>query len=93
MLVATLEQERKQIYQTGHVAGEVEGRRQTLFQFIHWRFRPTQTQEENLAQQLATVNNVQDLAALTEIFLKVATFDEFVNALVSYLPKPKGKPE
>jgi len=41
MLVTTLEQERKKIYQAGQTEGLAEGaqaQRQTLLQFLQWRF-------------------------------------------------------
>lgn len=82
MLMATLEQERKSIYQ----AGQAEGQQRTLLQFLHWRFQPTEEQEAALAKQLARVTNLQHLTKLTEIFLQVNTFDAFAMRLKEFLP-------
>ncbi|MFZ4658082.1 MAG: Rpn family recombination-promoting nuclease/putative transposase [Caldilineaceae bacterium] len=82
MLVATLEQERKKIYQQG----QVEERRRTLLQFIHWRFQPTQEQEAVVAQQLSLITDLQQLTELTEIFLQVNTVDAFMAQLLTFVP-------
>ncbi len=89
MLVATLEQERKNIYQ----AGQAEGQQRTLLQFIHWRFQPTEEQEAAVAKQLVRVTDLQYLTKLTEIFLKVDTFDAFVTELNGFLPHEKETKE
>ena len=85
MLVATLEQERQKIYQRGQAEG-VEAQRQTLLRFIHWRFQTSEEEQANLVQQLAQIDRLQSLTELSEIFLQVATVDEFTKRIASYLP-------
>ncbi|MFN8489698.1 MAG: Rpn family recombination-promoting nuclease/putative transposase [Caldilineaceae bacterium] len=86
MLVATLEQERKKVYQQGKEAGVAEGQRQTLLRFVHWRFQTTDAEQAKIAQQLAQINDVQQLTELSELFLQVATLDEFTKRVIAYLP-------
>jgi len=87
MLVATLEQERKNIYQ----AGQVEERRRTLLQFIHWRFQSTTEQQAKLVQQLAQVTDLDQLTKLTEQFLQAANLTEFEAYLIKYLPSDENE--
>ena len=89
MLVATLEQERKKIYQQGKEAGLAEGQQQTLLRFVHWRFQTTDAEQAKIAQQLAQINDLQQLTELSEIFLRVATLDEFTKLVATYLPSHK----
>jgi predicted transposase/invertase (TIGR01784 family) len=95
MLVATLEQERKKVYQQGKDAGLAEGlaegQRQTLLRFVHWRFQTADAEQAKLAQQLAQINDVQQLAELSEHFLQVATLDEFTKLVASYLASHKSQ--
>ena len=63
MLVATLEQERKKIYQQGKDAGLVEGQRQTLLQLLQFRFQLNEEEQMKLAQQLATIVEAPSLTA------------------------------
>ena len=93
MLVATLEQERQKIYRKGQVEGEaaglakgVEAQRQTLLQFIHWRFQTTEEEQKQVAQQLTQINDLQQLTELSELFLQAATLDEFTKRIAAYLP-------
>lgn len=90
MLVATLEQERKKIYQQGKDAGVAEGRaegqRQTLLQFIHWRFQTTEEEQKQIAQQLAQINDLRQLTQLSELFLQVTTLNEFTKQVAAFLP-------
>lgn len=90
MLVTALEQERQKIYQQGEAAGLAkglaEGQRQTLLQFIHWRFQTTEEEQAKVAQQLAQINNLQHLTELSQVFLQVATLDEFMKRMTLYLP-------
>jgi len=97
MLVATLEQERKKIYQQGKDAGLTEGKaaglakgaeaqRQTLLQFVHWRFQTTDAEQAKLAQQLAQINDLQQLTQLSELFLQATTLGEFTQRIAAYLP-------
>lgn len=87
MLVATLEQERKNIYQ----AGQVEERRRTLLQFLDWRFQPTQEERVKLERQLVQVTNLEQLTKLTEQFLQTTTLAEFQIHLAKYLPATKNE--
>ncbi len=89
MLVTALEQEKKKIYAQGAaegVAKGVEAQRQMLLQFIHWRFQSNEVEQTHMEQQLAQVNDLQQLSELSEIFLQVATLAEFNERLVAYLP-------
>lgn len=87
MLVATLEQERKNIYQ----AGQVEERRRTLLQFIDWRFQPTQEERVKLERQLTQIANLEPLTKLTEEFLQATNLAEFQVHLTKYLPATKNE--
>lgn len=89
MLVATLEQERQKIYRKGEASGlakGVEAQRQTLLQFIHWRFQTTEEEQKQVTRQLAQINDLQQLTELSELFLQAATLDEFTKRLAAYLP-------
>ncbi len=85
MLVAALEQERQKIYQRGQSEG-VEAQRQTLLRFIHWRFQTSEEDQAKLVQQLAQIDRLRSLTELSEIFLQVATLDEFTKQIAIYLP-------
>jgi len=93
MLVATLEQEREKVYQQGKEAGVAEGQRQTLLRFVHWRFQTTDAEQAKLAQQLAQINDVQQLTELSELFLQAASLDEFAKWTVTYLPSDNPQAE
>lgn len=89
MLVATLEQERKKVYQQGKDAGVAEGveaHQQTLFQFIHWRFQTSVEEQQQVAHQIAQIHSLQQLTELSEVFLQVATLNEFTKRVATYLP-------
>ncbi|MFN8494034.1 MAG: hypothetical protein U0350_40930 [Caldilineaceae bacterium] len=93
MLVTTLEEERKKIYQQGKSAGLTEGmetQRRTLLQLLRWRFQTSDEEQTKVAQQLAKINSLQELAELSEIFLQVTTLDEFIKRLTTYLPSDKS---
>ena len=87
MLVATLEQERKKIYQQGKDAGLVEGQRQTLLQLLQFRFQLSEEEQMKLAQQLANIVETPSLTALTNHGLQTARFEEFETYLFKYLPR------
>jgi hypothetical protein len=104
MLVATLEQERKKIYQQGKTVGLTEGRaegeatglakgveaqRRTLLQLTHWRFHTSDEEQAKIAQQLAQIHSLQQLTELTDIFLQVTALDEFTKRVATYLPSHK----
>lgn len=89
MLVATLEQERQKIYRKGEASGLAKGleaQRRTLLQLTRWRFHASDEEQTKVERQLAQINNLQQLTELTEIFLQVATLDEFTNQVAAYLP-------
>ena len=94
MLVATLEQERKKIYQQGKDAGVAEGEaaglakglRQTLLKLLQHRFGLNETAQLTLAEQLTKISELQTLNVLTDHGLQAATFEEFATQLHKYLP-------
>ena len=93
MLVATLEQERQKIYRKGQAEGEaaglakgIEAQRRTLLQLTRWRFQASGEEQAKVERQLAQINNLQQLTELTDLFLQVATLDEFTNRVATYLP-------
>ncbi len=89
MLVTTLEEERKKLYQAGlaegeargEARGEVKGQQQTLLKFIEWRFQPAAADLSQIAQQLAEITNPQQLLVLTERFLQANTLDELIDIM------------
>ena len=88
MLVATLEQERQKIYRKGEASGlakGVEAQRQTLLQFIHWRFQTSEEEQKQVAQQLTQINDLQQLTELSEHFLQATTLGEFTKRIAAYL--------
>ena len=85
MLVATLEQERKKVYQQGKDAGLAEGQRQTLLRFLHWRFQTTDAEQAKVAEQLAQINDLQKLTELSEHFLQATSLYEFTKRVATYL--------
>lgn len=92
MLLEALEQERKQIYRKGQADGLAEGmeaQRRTLLQFIHWRFQTSEEEQKRLAQQLAQIKKLQQLTQISDLFLQVATLDEFTSHLAAYIPAQK----
>ena len=96
MLVATLEQERKKIYQQGKDAGVTEGRletqRQTLGQLLQFRFELAEAEQQQLLQQVASIQALPQLDALVNILLnKAATLADFTAALTKYHPEHKAQ--
>jgi hypothetical protein len=91
MLVATLEQERKKIYQQGEDAGVVKGQmttqRQTISQLLQFRFDLTDADLHSFMQQVANLQELQPLDELVNVLLnKAATLADFTAALTIYLP-------
>ncbi|MFZ4664155.1 MAG: hypothetical protein ACOYNY_44560 [Caldilineaceae bacterium] len=95
-----LEQERKKIYQQGKDVGLTEGeaaglakgaeaQRQTLLQFVHWRFHTSEEDQTKVAQKLAQIHSLQQLMELSEHFLRAATLDEFTKQIATYLSSHK----
>ena len=98
MLIATLDQERKKIYQQGKAAGVVEGeavglvkgrletQRQTLERLLPFRFDLAEADQRQLVQQLAQLQDVQQLDELVNILLnKSAALADFTMLLATYL--------
>ena len=96
MLVATLEQERKKIYQQGEDAGVVKGQmatqRQTIGQLLQFRFDLVGAELHYFTQQVANVQELQQLDELVDVLLnKAATLADFTAALVEYQPENKAQ--
>jgi hypothetical protein len=94
MLVATLEQERKKIYQKGEDAGLVKGRietqHQTIGQLLHFRFELTEAEPGKFAQQVARIQALQHLDELVDTLLnKASKLEDFTRLLTKYLPVDK----
>jgi hypothetical protein len=98
MLVATLEQERKKIYQQGEDAGlakgEVKGRmetqHQTIDHLLQFRFELAEAEQLKFAQQVARIKNLHHLDELVDILLnKAAKFEDFTKILTKYSPENK----
>jgi len=98
MLAATLERERKNIYQQGRTEGRAEGeevglvkgQRQTLLQLLQFRFQLSEEEQTKLTQQLGKINEGQTLTALTNDSLQAASLAEFQTHLIKYLPPDGG---
>ena len=100
MLVATLEQERKKIYQQGKDAGVTEGeakgrletQRQTIGQLLQFRFELAEAEQQQLLQQVASIQTLPQLDELVNILLnKAATLADFTAALTKYHPEHKAQ--
>lgn len=87
MLVATLEQERKKIYQTGVVEGKAEGQEQALLLVVELRFQPTAEERLQLTEQMGKITDPQIRTFLLKRCLQAATLAEFMAALTDALPK------
>ena len=93
MLAATLEQERKKIYQKGEAAGVAKGRaegieaqRTIILQLLRFRFELVETEQERVTQLLTKIQELQPLNQLANILLnKDARLDDFIAQLESYL--------
>ena len=96
MLVATLEQERKKIYQQGKDAGVTEGRletqRQTIGQLLQFRFELAEAEQQQLLQQVASIQALPQLDALVNILLnKAAKLADFTAMLTKYLAQNQAQ--
>jgi predicted transposase/invertase (TIGR01784 family) len=94
MLAATLEQERKKVYQAGRKAGKEEGKaetqRQTIEQLLHFRFELTEANQAKYTQQVARIQELQHLNDLVNTLLNKATsLDDFARLVIKYLPADK----
>lgn len=83
MLVATLEQERKKLYQQGRM----EAQQQTIGQLLNFRFDLEQAERQTFAHQVAQIQNLQHLNELIDTLLnKAAQLEDFTQLLEKYLP-------
>jgi hypothetical protein len=93
MLVATLERERRSIYQEGLVAGREEGReeglvagreegveaqQQVLVKLLQWRFALSAQEQANLAQQIAAIADLPRLTGLVDLALAAGSVQDFL---------------
>jgi len=96
MLVTTLEQERKKIYQAGREEGREEGRvetqRQTILQLLQFRFDLDEAGQAKFAQQLALIRDPQTLATLIDGLLRqTSNLEEITAQLAKDQPVDKAK--
>jgi predicted transposase/invertase (TIGR01784 family) len=101
VLMATLAEKWMEEGRTkGHEEGRVEGRveeraeaariqRQTLLQVLQWRFQLSETEQASLMQQLAKINDLQQLAQLVNDALQSTALTDFVIKLVHSIPSEK----
>ena len=97
MLVATLEEERKKLYQAGIAEGEargeargeakgqtkgkLQGQQEMLLKFIQWRFQPTAAELAQITQQLVAIKQPEVLTNVTEQFLQATTLAQLLAVL------------
>ncbi len=94
MLAATLERERKTIYQQGEDAGVAKGRAEgiqaqceTILQLLRFRFDLVETEQAKFAKQLEKIQELQQLNQLVNGLLnKESKLEDFIAQLVRYLP-------
>jgi predicted transposase/invertase (TIGR01784 family) len=90
MLTATLEQERKKIYQAGRKEGRVETQHQTIGQLLQFRFDLTEAELAKYVQQVARIQESQHLGELVNTLLNKATkLEDFSKLLTQYLSVDK----
>lgn len=90
MLAATLERERKQIYQAGKKEGRIESQRQMISQLLQFRFELGETEQQGYVQQVARLQDPQGLDELVNVLLDKATkLEDFIKLLTKYLPDKK----
>jgi hypothetical protein len=84
MLVATLERERKSIYQAGREEGREEGvqaQQQTLLKLLQWRFQLSAPEQAEMAQAINATTDLARLNELLDALLQADTADGFRTAL------------
>ena len=95
MLAATLERERKNIYDKGEADGFVKGRvaglqaaqRQTILQLLHFRFNLVEVEQVRFAEQLEQIQILEQLEQLVNGLLnKESKLEDFMKQLTNYLP-------
>lgn len=90
MLAATLEQERKRVYQKGETAGLIKGRVQMIGQLLQFRFDLTETEQQQYGQQVMQIQKLSHLDELVNTLLnKTSTLEDFTRLLTQYLPTEK----
>jgi len=101
MLIATLDQERKKIYQQGEAAGLVKGeaaglvkgrvetQRQTIERLLQFRFELVEAEQLKLMQQVAQLQDLQQLDELVNTLLnKSSALADFIGLLAEYKVDP-----
>ena len=91
MLAATLERERKNIYDDGFAKGQEVGlqiaQRQTILQLLQFRFSPTTEELARVAEQLEKIQTLETLSQLVNTLLnKDVQLEEFMKQLTASLP-------
>ena len=93
MLAATLERERKHVYDDGFVKGEAAGvalgmqvQRQTILQLLQFRFSLAEVEQKRSAEQLTQIQTLEQLSQLANGLLnRESKLKDFVGQLTSYL--------
>ena len=85
MLITTLDQERKNIYQAGREEGRVETQRQTILQLLEYRFGIDEAIQAQLGRQLAQIQDSQVLAELLNGLLQKESYLEGIIAQLTKL--------
>ena len=91
MLAATLERERKNIYDDGFAKGQEVGlqiaQRQTILQLLQFRFSLTTEELARVAEQLEKIQTLETLSQLVNTLLnKDVQLEEFMKQLTASLP-------
>lgn len=97
MLAATLERERKNIYDKGEAAGVVKGeaaglalgmqvQRQTILQLLQFRFNLAEVEQKRFIAQLEKIQTLEQLSQLTNGLLeRESKLEDFIKRLTNYL--------
>jgi hypothetical protein len=92
MLTATLEQERKKIYQAGKQEGRAETQRQTIGQLLRFRFELAEVEQAQYIQQVARIQELPHLDELVNVLLnKATTLENFTKLVTKYLSAGKAE--
>jgi predicted transposase/invertase (TIGR01784 family) len=97
MLAATLERERKHVYDKGEADGFVKGeaaglalgmqvQRQTILQLLQFRFNLAEVEQKRFIAQLEQIQTLEQLSQLTNGLLnRESKLEDFIGQLTSYL--------
>ena len=97
MLAATLERERKHVYDKGEADGFVKGeaaglalgmqvQRQTILQLLQFRFTLREIEQKRLTEQLEQIQTLEQLSQLANGLLnRESKLEDFIGQLTSYL--------